>query len=192
MPQHSPDITLHNLVACAQDGDRGAAGKVLSWMQDPVRALVRRILPEGDVEDAVQDSLLKIFVALPRFDRSRKVRFQTWCHTIAVNHCRDLLRRKRSTGVVSHVGVPQAEDPLLEPSRTASGRELLERYDRAVDDLPRGQRELLELREKGGLTYRQLGEKFGVPIGTIRARLSRMRRKLREQVDRTELEGAIA
>ena len=189
--ERATDCHLDALVRRAQDGDRGAAGQALSQVQHLLRGRVARVLPEGEVDDAVQDSLLKIFTALQRFDFARGVRFTTWCCTIAMNHCRDLLRRRRCARAVTSVAVLEVPDRSLDPARSASGRELLERYDRARSRLPVEQRTLLAMREQRGMSYRELGEELGVPTATIRTRLNRLRRKLRAQVGSELLAEAV-
>ena len=71
--------------------------------------------------------------------------------------------------------------PICDPERDAQSRELSDAIERALEALSTDQRVAFELREFEGLGYHEIAEQLGVPIGTVRSRLNRARKVLREE-----------
>lgn len=153
---------------------------------DAAHNLARWLLrSRADAEDAVQESYLR---ALRFFDGFRGGDSRAWLLKIVRNTCYSWARKKRpagaeeefdeavhSSGAAGGGASPDAEAKLV------SGAES-ERVRRALDALPEAFREVLVLREIEGLSYKEIAEVTGVPMGTVMSSLSRARQKLREQL----------
>ena len=132
---------------------------------------------DDDASDVAQESLLR---ALRFFDGFRGGAFRPWLLTIVRNTYLTWIQKNQ----------PQALTPLEDDteSRGANPEELLlervdgERLRRALDDLPREYREVIVLRELEELSYKEIAEIAGIPIGTVMSRLARARRRLQEAV----------
>lgn len=167
-----------------------------SWV-DQVQPVLVRVLERHcgfrghDLEDAVQDALLKIYQRLDRFDPTRGVRFSTWCSVIALNCGRDVLRRRRLplTPLSTDLDI---EDGGLAPLVHAHQQEFAAEYRQALQQISDDHRELLELREDQELGYGDIGRRTGLSLGTIKSRISRARDALRRRLAHYDVEAECA
>ena len=133
-----------------------------------VYALALRICRNpDDAEDALQETFIAAYRALPRFDR--RARVSTWLYRIATNKCYDVLARRRPTADAS--ALPEAADPHDPFARSLRERQLTD----ALDALPEQFREAALLCDVCGLTPAEAGEAIGVPEGTMKSRSFRAR-----------------
>jgi RNA polymerase sigma-70 factor (ECF subfamily) len=145
---------------------------------DAAYTLARHLLRnEHDAEDVVQDAYLR---AVRHFGGYRGGNVRAWLLTIVRHTCYSWLRRHqvdaRATEFDEAVhGDPQtADDPEAEMLRGA----LREALDRAIEALPVEFREVVILRDVQGLSYAEIAEVVGIPMGTVMSRLSRARERL--------------
>ncbi len=135
---------------------------------------------DQDAEDVVQEAYLR---ALRFFGAFRGGDGRAWLLAIVRNTCHDWLRRHSAPDTTPfdeeiHTGERPAETPetlLLQRGDRAT-------LQRALAALPVGWREVLVLRELEGLSYRQIAEIVGVPVGTVMSRLARARARLQQHV----------
>jgi RNA polymerase sigma-70 factor (ECF subfamily) len=137
---------------------------------------------KGDAEDLVQESCLNAWKGFSGF---RGGNTRSWLLAIVRNTCYSWLRsnRRKDLAVEFDEGAhtPESEAPNAEGLLIAeASREMLAR---ALDELPAEFREALVLRELEGLSYKEIGDVTGVPVGTVMSRLARAR---------TRLAGALA
>ena len=133
---------------------------------------------EQDAEDLVQEAYLRAFRA---FEGYRGGNPRAWLLSIVRNTCYSFLRQRRG-----QLGEPGAEtDPAEVPDDPAAGPEaqVIRRADgallrRALDELPVEFREAIVLRELEGLSYKEIADVAGIPLGTVLSRLARGRRQL--------------
>lgn len=137
---------------------------------------------EHDAEDAVQEASLKAFRYFRTFTGGSG---RAWFLRIVRNTCYDWRR-----DVVHSSADPFNEESHSTPQRGCDPEAMALQADdvtlieRAMDDLPNRTRQLLVHREIDGLSYRELAEVRGVPIGTVMSGLSRARQALRSAVAR--------
>jgi len=166
-----------------QDKARGFRDAALPYLDD-VYTLARYLLRDtADAEDAVQECYLR---ALRHFDTFRGPAIKPWLFAILRNVCRGEFAR-RSSGL--HYGeVDKDEDavkPLRQESQVSPETEVLHHRDaqtirRLVAELPDQFREAIVLREINDLSYREIADVVGVPVGTVMSRLARARSMLRK------------
>ena len=138
----------------------------------------------ADAEDLVQESLLKAYRAWTRYERGTNCR--AWLLTILRNTFRDEYRARSKR----RDSVPL--DAATRPAAVATGeadpesvffeRLVDDEVTRAIDDLPEEQRTPVVLSDLEGLTYAEIATVMRVPVGTIRSRLFRARRRLRRRL----------
>jgi RNA polymerase sigma factor (sigma-70 family) len=141
--------------------------------------------PPLDADDIVQDALLRAFRA---FDSFRGDNVKPWLLQI-VRNCfltaAGQARRTRNVPIVED-NQPGADDPAWisdtpDPESTAIRAEESRRLDAVIATLPREFREVLILREMEDLSYREIAQITGAPIGTVMSRLARARGMLKER-----------
>lgn len=134
-----------------------------------------------DAEDVVQESYLR---ALHSFDRFRPGGDgRAWLLKIVRNTCFTWLRQNRPGSMISQFddGTHAAADGL-DPEAVLLEKTDSERLHAAVRDLPYEYREVLILREWEGLSYKEIAEITGIPLGTVMSRLSRSRKELEQRL----------
>jgi RNA polymerase sigma-70 factor (ECF subfamily) len=181
-----------SLVERMQAGDEQALSVFYGRWFPVVSALVSRILKSADdVEDVVEETFWQAWRQANRFAADRGS-VQTWVLTIARSRALDRLRATRrlredtmdDAGTpdagVSSAGatLPSASDPSLDAEH-AERRQLVVA---ALNELPREQREALELGYFGGLSQTEIAERTGQPLGTVKTRMRLAMLKLRDRL----------
>jgi RNA polymerase sigma-70 factor (ECF subfamily) len=178
-------------------GDAAAFDELVLRNQERILRLASRLLGDEDAAlDAAQETFVKAWRALPGFEGA--ARFSTWLTRIAINQCRNDLRRLRtlkhaprlslnqplssaSEGTTLGETVAHAGPSAWEVSRA---HEVDEAFRAALGDLPAEAREVLVLREVEDLSYEDMAEILGVAVGTVRSRLHRARADVRSRMSR--------
>ena len=144
-------------------------------------AIAQAMLGDGHLaEDAAQEAFAK---AARRLDSLKKpARFACWLGAICRNTARDIRRRTPRTvslGERDLAAPPSSQDADLEAVRVA------------MDRLPDQARELLHLRYRNELSYRQIGELLGISTQAVQGRLRRARNEVREHLERSRRGGRL-
>lgn len=152
---------------------------------DDVYTLARYLLRDADAaEDAVQECYLR---ALKHFDSYRGPAIKPWLFAILRNICHaEFARRMNSPTAIAEIAEAESQEapPLWHEAEASPEAELLRRRDattiqRLVSTLAEPFREILVLREMLSLSYREISDIVGAPIGTVMSRLARARAMLR-------------
>ena len=139
-------------------------------------AITTLLVDPADIEDAAQLTLIAVMEKIDQFEG--RSRFQTWVRAIARNEALQVLRRKQRKSEPTGDEVPE----LAAFSRRLSSVVADEHAVRqALERVPEPYREALVLREFDGLGYEEIAERLGVPVGTVRSRISRARELLAKQ-----------
>jgi RNA polymerase sigma-70 factor, ECF subfamily len=183
------------LVAAFQAGDASAFDLLVSrWDRKIQGAIYRVVGASEDSRDLCQEVFLKAYRALGGF--KQEARFSSWLYQIALNACRDRLRRRRGRTQVSLDDLADGEREPLQ--RGPSALDLVEAQDvaravaAAMATLPEEQREVIALKEYQGLTFVEIAEALDVPVSTVKTRLYRGLGLLRQQLERQGLRGAAS
>src|ERR1700687_4513809 len=174
-----------DLVANAVAGHEGGFEELVRRYQRPISAYVYRMV--GDYEaalDLTQEIFIKVYGSLARYRSEFK--FSTWIYKIAHNCADDHLRRHngREQSLVSGIEGDTYELPIesLRPSpeQESERRERRIEIEGVVRSLPAVYRELIILRHSQDLTYEEIVEVTGLPLGTVKNRLFRAREMMRQ------------
>jgi RNA polymerase sigma-70 factor, ECF subfamily len=159
----------------ARAGDEKAFAMLIRHYDPTLRSLAYRLL--GDryrMEDALQETYMKAFRALPSFRGDSKL--GTWLYRITYNVCLDELQRSARTAYVSLAEIPEpvetgppADEVVAKRYALFAGLGALTSYDRAA----------LLLVDRDGFDYQAAGQVLGIPAGTVASRLNRARASLR-------------
>lgn len=181
----------HVLIQECRQGDARAFARLVSIHERLVYGLAARLL--GDAEEArdvSQEVFLQVFRTLEQFQGRSSLK--TWIYRIAINQCHNRRRwwqRRRHGQMVSLDVVTPSEEPRegaeCGPERQYERREQSQRMQRALGALPFRQRAVLLLREVEGLSCEQTADALGLPVGTVKSRLSRARLALKQELEKT-------
>ena len=152
---------------------------------DAVYTLARYLMRSpADAEDAVQECYLR---ALRHFDGFRGTEVKPWLMAILRNVCRAEFARRAGTAVNAEADEDAADmaAPLWQEALPSAETQMLRQGDtetirRLVAALPDSFREAIVLREINDLSYRDIADVVGAPVGTVMSRLARARAMLRE------------
>ena len=158
--------------------------KLVTAYEKNVYSLALRMV--GDPEDAAdmtQETFIKAYRALSSFRGDSK--FSSWLYRIASNVCLDFLRSRSRHPQVSLSTVDEDDRATFElPDMRQNPEEQLmkklgmEAVRRGLEQLPEQQRQILVLRELGGLSYAELAQTLGLEEGTVKSRIFRARKRL--------------
>jgi RNA polymerase sigma-70 factor (ECF subfamily) len=162
------------LIAAIAGGDHAALLMLYDRYGRMAYGLAYRILGDpGTAEEAVQDAFLRVWRRAATFDPERaRGAVRAWLLTI-VHHCAiDLVRRRASAPrVVAGLDEIAERQAVPDAWSDVSGRLDQERVRTAVATLPGEQRRAIELAFFDGLTHREIAERDGLPLGTVKGRL---------------------
>ena len=178
-----------DLIRRAQAGDHLAQDQIAREYRGAMYRLALQMLRNpDDAMDVVQDSLLRFFKNLHRFDPERPVK--PWLFQIARNRALDLLRRRK---VRKHDSIDDRDDegnlrfqlldPKADPEGDARAIHLQAHIWNTLEQLSENQREILVLRDYQDLSYAEIAEILKIPIGTVMSRLHGARKKLRSLLE---------
>jgi RNA polymerase sigma factor (sigma-70 family) len=174
------------LIARAKKGDGAAFNELVGHYQGILYNVAYRVLGnEQDAADATQDAF---FSAYKGMGRLRGGSFKSWLLRIVTNASYDILRRAKRHPTASLDDGEEVDwheclaDPGEPPEALAERRDLSRRVQRALAALPPRQRAVVVLVDLQGLQYAEVAHVLRVPLGTVRSRLSRGRRMLRDQL----------
>jgi len=182
--------TDEELVARSIRGDTDSFNELILRWERPIFALAYRTIGrEEDARDVCQETFLRAFRALPGFRGQAK--FSSWLYRIAINLCRDWMRKERRTPVVQ---APEGVDLLdlavaAEPSESiedlVARKALSRQVELAMAKLPEEQRTAIILKEYHGMTFQEIADLAGCPLSTVKTRLYQGLTVLRRELAKT-------
>jgi RNA polymerase sigma-70 factor (ECF subfamily) len=166
-------------------GVEAALSKLYDRYSRTVYGVGLKILGERSLaEELVQDVFLKVWRSAGTFDASRSS-FSTWLYRVTRSVAIDIYR-KRARGVHqipdvdSHIA--SVRDSSAGPQEVVDESWLSWRVSRALEVLDAAHREVIELAYFGGLSQREISERTGVPLGTVKSRTARAFKRLQEEL----------
>ena len=180
------------LVERFQKGEASAFDTLVRrWERKLQGAIYRLVGPGDDVRDLSQETLLRAYRGLGTF--KKEARFSSWLYQIALNVCRDRMRRTRGKSYVSFDELSEVGEAAGDAGPSAleliEARDLSRQVAAAVAALPEEQREVVVLKEYQGLTFLEIAETLDVPLSTVKTRLYRGLGQLRQQLVRQGIRG---
>ena len=174
------------LVQSALAGRESGFEELVRRYQRPIAAYVYRMVGDYDAAlDLTQEVFIKVYNSLGRYRSEFK--FSTWIYKIAHNAAIDHLRRhtareqtlSNSDGERSEIVI---ESRRMSPEQESERNERCSEIETVVQMLPHAYRELIVLRHSHDLSYDEIAEVTGLPLGTVKNRLFRAREAMREQL----------
>jgi RNA polymerase sigma-70 factor (ECF subfamily) len=188
-------LSDEELVARTVGGDTESFNQLIKRWEKPIYALAYRTLGrEEDARDVCQETFLRAFRALDGFKGQAK--FSSWLYRIALNLCRDWMRRERRAPVLpTPDGVDLVElagegDGVERVDETVARRDLSRAVARAMRSLPEEQRAAVVLKEYHGLTFQEIADLLGCPLSTVKTRLYQGLTVLRRELEKSGIGSA--
>ena len=188
--------TDEDLVAAFQDGNAAAFDELVARWDRKIHGAIYRIVgADDDARDLCQEAFLKAYRGLGTF--KREARFSSWLYQIALNVCRDRIRRRRGKTALSLDEVEDARDGGLataapSPLDLVEARDLRHLVAEAMATLRAEEREVVILKEYQELTFPEIAEVLDVPLSTVKTRLYRGLALLRHELEMQGVRGALA
>jgi len=175
---------------CLAGDQKACRDLVVRYQRQVFSVLMRVVRRAEDAEDLTQETFVRMFRALDRYDPERP--FAAWLFTIATRLAIDHLRRRRVPTVsmlVAEAGSTEertidVEDPGLKPDEITSNAEEEVRAQSLIDSLPEHYRIVVLLRHQQDLSYEEIAEALNLPLGTVKARIHRARALLKDRIER--------
>lgn len=178
------EFTDIQLVAYALKGRESGFEELVKRYQRPIIGYVFRMLGDHEAAlDVTQEVFIKVYNSLDRYRSEYK--FSTWLYRIAHNAAIDHMRRNsvstQSIETENEDGTYQLqlESPIPSPEQDRERSEWRTEIEAVVNCLPPGYRELILLRHSQDLSYDEIAEVTGLPLGTVKNRLFRAREMMR-------------
>ncbi len=176
--------TEEELLVAAQGGDRRAFSRLVSMHQRRVYACAVQMLGDGGgADDAVQETFLRAWRAIARFDGRSQL--STWLYRVCVNVCLNHIR-KRKRHDASDIGDPRIPEPKADPmqgsndpGRSLEARQLQGRIGQALEGLSESLRTTVVMVLVHGMPQKEAAQVLGCSEGTIAWRIHEARRRLR-------------
>ena len=173
-----------SIVAEFLAGEKRAFNELVKRYHVRLLNFIYRTIGDRDrAEDLVQETFVRVYRHLHRFDQTKK--FSTWAYTIAGNLAKNELRNRSRKPLVLFQTIKKNwdadhrplewEDNTYRPDDLYRRRQLKAMIDHAVGQLPEHHRQVFVLREMEGKTYEEIAEVTGVNLGTVKSRLNRAR-----------------
>jgi RNA polymerase sigma-70 factor (ECF subfamily) len=184
-----------DLVARAAAGEGDCFDVLVERYHRPIANFIFRMVSNYETSlDLTQEVFIKVYGSLGRYNPEFK--FSTWIYKIASNTAIDYLRKQSvTTSPLYLVSGNDEEFELPIPAKGPSPERALERTERsaqieeAISKLPHRYRELIVLRHVSELSYDEIAEVTGLPLGTVKNRIFRAREAMRKHLVRMGIEG---
>jgi RNA polymerase sigma-70 factor (ECF subfamily) len=170
----------HQLMARVAQNDLDAFDELVNLYKGKLfTMLVRMVHSESEAEDLLQETFVRVWEHRRNFDD--RYCFSTWVYTIAMNLGKNELRKRRKVRFLSLFD--KENNPIeVEDTQAEHSGGLSVLIDRAVQKLPARYREAFELRDLQELSYDEIGDVLGVPVGTVKSRVNRARNLLKDEL----------
>ncbi|MEK3885323.1 RNA polymerase sigma factor SigW [Paenibacillus sp. PL2-23] len=184
------NVLENRLARLALKGDQQAFAELVDLYQDKLYHMAYRMLSNRqEAEDVVQDTFLRVYKNLDRFDETLK--FSTWIYRIATNLCIDRLRKRKPTysldaesqeyeGLDGYSMIP-SDNKTPETELILSDTQRI--IHQAMESLPPKYKTVMMLRYIQDLSLQEVGDILGMPVTTIKTRVHRGREFLRKKLE---------
>lgn len=179
--------TDHDLLEKAKSGDGKAFGKIVEKYTGVVYAAVRSVLGNrSDIDDAVQESFIRVYRGLPSF--SGRSSLSTWIWSIARNNAINI-RAKERDDVIPLDKTAEIASSRLGPEAEFARRSAAEDIEYLLSRLEGDYRQAIELRYLAGKKYREIAEILAIPEGTVKTLIHRAKIKMKRIMDERDSTG---
>lgn len=182
MPNQEPA----ELARAFRQGDTQAFDKIVECYQTKIYNLAFNYVKQSEeAKDLTQDIFITIYQSISKLRDETK--FSAWLYQVAINHCRNRYKKLQRKGFFNSRSINDPESPL----QLSSGQSTEKEFERkntikmvrtAIAAMPKGEKEVLLLRDIQELSYEEVSVILNIPLGTVKSRLSRARTALKDKL----------
>lgn len=184
------DRAEKEIIGNCQKGDLDSFGLLVRKYQKTMLTFAYRMMGDWDeAKDVLQDTFVKAFLSIGRFDKS--TRFFHWLYRILINQCKDKLRQRSTVKKVLQRNPGIFAEPVISPERDLVEKERKVVLQMCLGQLSQTQRTCLILRDLQGLSCEEIARILGCGRSTIRVHLFRGRKNLKKILTQKMKEGKI-
>ena len=181
-------LTDQALVERVQQGDKKAFNLLVSRYQNKVAGLLTRYVSRNDIPDVAQESFIKAYRSIESFRGDSA--FYTWLYRIAVNTAKNYLAAQGRRPPSEDILAEDAENydagihlrDVDSPENEILSGELKKVVFDTINGMPEDLKNAITLRELEGLSYEDIAEIMGCPVGTVRSRIFRAREIIENKI----------
>lgn len=181
-------LTDQALVERVQQGDKKAFNLLVSRYQNKVAGLLTRYVSRNDIPDVAQESFIKAYRSIESFRGDSA--FYTWLYRIAVNTAKNYLAAQGRRPPSEDILAEDAENydagihlrDVDSPENEILSGELKKVVFDTINGMPEDLKNAITLRELEGLSYEDIAEVMGCPVGTVRSRIFRAREIIENKI----------
>ncbi|HEB12931.1 MAG TPA: sigma-70 family RNA polymerase sigma factor [Actinobacteria bacterium] len=178
----SDNVIDKDLVTRYLDGDKSAFSELVKRHKNLIYNLAFRLVGIAEeAEDLTQEIFIRLLDKVSMWRGEAK--FSTWLYRLAINHCRDHLRRR-------HLETSEINESLCDPhpgpAQETETREVRCLIENALMELPIDFRAVVYLRDIGSFSYGEIASILEIELGTVKSRLARGRRSLARALEADE------
>lgn len=178
------EVSEKKIIEKVLGGDANAFEElVLKYEKTVYNLALRMVGDRDDAFDMTQEAFIKAYGSLSSFRGDSK--FSVWIYRIATNVCLDFLRSKSRKQQVSLTVSDDDEDaqldipdPKADPEQQLIKKISMQSVEEGLKTLPDKQRQILVMRELGGMSYAEIGAALLLEEGTVKSRIFRARKRL--------------
>lgn len=163
-------------------GDKQAYAQIINKYKNSLYGTILRMTRNPhDAQDLVQEAFIKVYQQLGKYNQTGS--FSSWLYRVAINHCMDEFRKKRyqiKQGEIDEGKVANHNHPEIIFLKKEKNRQL----ERLIATLPEDERMIILLRYSNELSYNEISELMDTPLSTVRNKLHRAKKKMRNTVKR--------
>ncbi|MBI4243863.1 MAG: RNA polymerase sigma factor [Planctomycetes bacterium] len=164
------DSELVEYVKKKSAGWEEALSEIMKRYKNSLYAFIYSLLRDKHLsEDKLQETFIKFYIAIQSFDSSKKI--STWLFKISHNLCIDYFRKKKEYA---------SEDSTVFEKSDSDRDSTAEEVRFVIEKLDLESRSMLLLRDALGFDYEEISKIMGIPLGTVKSRISRSRNKFKE------------
>lgn len=179
------EVSEKKIIEKVLGGDANAFEElVLKYEKTVYNLALRMVGDRDDASDMTQEAFIKAYGSLSSFRGDSK--FSVWIYRITTNVCLDFLRSKSRKQQVSltvsddddedaQLDIP---DPSSDPEQQLMQKMSMQSVEEGLKTLPDKQRQILVMRELGGMSYAEIGKALSLEEGTVKSRIFRARKRL--------------
>ena len=189
--QRLHDLSDESLMLRVKEGDHRAFEILVSRYEQKLLSFAYRLLGDFDgAKDLVMETFLRIYKHALKYEPRSK--FSTYIYKVTRNLCINEFKKRefRKTDSLDELGINEGFEyagSSLNPAEVLERSERQQLVQKALSELPEDQKTILILTEFQGMSYERVAQVMGCSMGTVKSRIHRARKKIKEWMERHEL-----